>query len=374
MKRIFWLIVFILLSIASCGFCETIILDSGDKIEANVIKKDDKVVIVDYKGVTISYYTFEVKAIDGEPLAPPKKAVQPQEIKEEGVGIAQVNVVSAEEYLRRGVAYYSRSNFDQAISDFNKAIKVKPDLAQGYLNRGLAYINRGNTEQAFVDYAKALELNPQFDEAYSVRGLAHASRLKFDEAILDYGKAIEVNPQYVQAYLNRGFLYVNKGEQEKAIADFNKIIKINASVPAVYYLRGIAYANKGNLQQAISDYTKAIELEPKYVEAYANRALAYIYKGNLEQQKIDPNSPKAFVNIGPTYNNKLDLERAVADCTKAVEINPKYAEGYIVRSRIYLMEEKYDLAWADVHKAEELGAKVSPEVLDDLKKASGREK
>jgi hypothetical protein len=38
------------------------------------------------------------------------------------------------------------------------------------------------------------------------------------------------------------------------------------------------------------------------------------------------------------------------------------------------MEEKYDLAWADVHKAEELGTKVSPEVLDDLKKASGREK
>jgi hypothetical protein len=38
------------------------------------------------------------------------------------------------------------------------------------------------------------------------------------------------------------------------------------------------------------------------------------------------------------------------------------------------MQRDFDKAWADVHKAEELGAKVNPELLDDLKKTSGREK
>lgn len=374
MKKIFWLIGLAFLSLYNFAFAEIIVLDSGDKIEANVIRKDDKVVIFDYKGVTISYYAFEIKSIDGELFIPPKSVVHPQEVKEEGAGIAQINVVSAEEYLRRGIAFYSRGNFDQAISNFSKALKIKPDFAEAYLNRGLAYINSDEADKAFLDYARAIEINPKFDEAYYVRGLAHASKKKFDEAINDYAKAIEINPQYVQAYLNRGFLYVNKGEQEKAISDFNKIIKINNSIAAVYYLRGVAYANKGNLQQAISDYTKSIELEPKYAEAYTNRALAYVYKSSIDQSKVDPNSPKAFVNIGVTYNNKADIDLALADCAKAIEINPKAAESYLVRARVHMIEQAFDSAWADVRKAQDLGAKVNPDFLDELKKASGKEK
>ena len=374
MKKTFWLIGFILLTMYNFALAEIIVLDSGEKIEANVIKKDDKVVVVDYKGAAISYFTFEVKSIDGEPLPPPKTTTSTQGTKDKSAEIAQMNVVSAEEYLKRGVTYYSRGNFDQAILDLNKALKVKPDFPEAYLNRGLAHINKGNTEQAFLDYNKAIELNPKYEEAYYVRGLAHAGRGEFDEAISDYGKAIETNPQYVQAYLNRGFVYVNKGVPEQAIADFNKVLKINASIPAVYYLRGVAYANKGNLAQAIADYSKAIELEPKYVEAYTNRALAYLFKGSLDQSKADPNSPKAFVNIGPTYNNKADVEHALSDCAKAIDINPKYAEGYIARARIYLAGGEYDKAWTDVHKAEELETKVNPQLLDELKRASGREK
>ena len=373
MKIKLFFIAFTMLSMVASASAEIIILDSGEKIEANVVKKDDTYVIIDYKGVTVSYYAFEVKSIDGEKVeaVPKKKAQGPNE---EPSAIASMHAVSAEEYLRRGAAYYSRGNFEVAISDFNRAIKIKPDYAEAYLNRGLAEINKEDAKKAFADYDMAIQLNPKYEEAYYVRGLGYASKGKFDEAISDYTKAIELNPQYVQAYLNRGYIVLNKGNSEAAIVDFNTIIKINSSIPAVYYLRGVAYANKGNLQQGIADYGKAIELEPKYVEAYVNRALAYLYKGSLEQSKLDPNSPRAFVNIGPTYSNKADIERALSDCAKAIEVNPKYAEGYIVRSRIYLIQRDFDKAWADVHKAEELEAQINPQIIEELKRASGRDK
>ena len=97
MNKLICLACLILFSISGLSFAEVIVLDSGEKIEANVIRRDDKTVIVDYKGTTIAYYTFEIKSIDGEPLKPSKKDVHPQDVSEEGAGIAQVDVVSAEE-------------------------------------------------------------------------------------------------------------------------------------------------------------------------------------------------------------------------------------------------------------------------------------
>ena len=43
-----------------------------------------------------------------------------------------------------------------------------------------------------------------------------------------------------------------------------------------YYNRGIAYGDKGEYDKAIEDYSKAIELNPEYAEAYNNRGNAYV--------------------------------------------------------------------------------------------------
>jgi tetratricopeptide (TPR) repeat protein len=44
-----------------------------------------------------------------------------------------------------------------------------------------------------------------------------------------------------------------------------------AAKPWMYFNRGLAFKLLGELEQAISDYSKAIELDPSYAAAYANR-------------------------------------------------------------------------------------------------------
>jgi tetratricopeptide (TPR) repeat protein len=81
-----------------------------------------------------------------------------------------------------------------------------------------------------------------------------------------------------------------------------------------------------------------------------------------------------YINIGIDKLNRGDYDKAISDCNKAIELAPKYANAYTTRARIHLMSNDYDKAWADVHKAEELGGKFNPELLENLKRASGREK
>jgi tetratricopeptide (TPR) repeat protein len=48
---------------------------------------------------------------------------------------------------------------DRAISDYDKAIQLKPDYADTYYDRGIAYFNKGETQKAIADFRKVLELS-----------------------------------------------------------------------------------------------------------------------------------------------------------------------------------------------------------------------
>ena len=363
------LCVFFALLRCSCftlpAFAETIVLKSGEKINAGVIEKTDNYVRVDFNGALISYRTFEIKSIDGKDIEEEKIPASAK--------IIETNIITAEEYFKRGVAFYSKGEFNHAVSNLNNALKINPAYVEAYLYRGFAYAGKNNPDQAIADYTKAIELNPKQEEAYFVRGAAFGAKKETENAIADYSKALEINPKYIQAYINRALLYLMSANNEKAVADINKVIEMNPKFAGGYYLRGLAYANKNNLEQAISDYTKAIELNPRYTEAYANRGLAYAYN-ILERSKINPNAPTAYVSSGIDYLDKKTFTQALSDCDKALEINPQYLDAYVVRARVYMLANDFDNAWANIHKVERLGGAVKPELLAELKKASGREK
>ena len=115
-----------------------------------------------------------------------------------------------------------------------------------------------------------------------------------------------------------------------------------------YVNRGVAYAREGQYDQAISDFNKALEINPRDANAYNNRGVAYARKDQYDQ--------------------------AISDFNKALEINPRDANAYNNRGFTYFRKGQYDKAWEDVHKAQDLGVKIRPVFLKDLRKASGRQK
>ena len=54
-----------------------------------------------------------------------------------------------------------------------------------------------------------------------------------------------------------------------------------------YYNRGSAYGNQGNYAAAIADFTKAIQINPQDANAYINRGLAYCNSGHKSLARDD---------------------------------------------------------------------------------------
>ena len=63
----------------------------------------------------------------------------------------QLNLEDASTCLDRGNAYYKKSQYDRAISDYNKAIEINPKYALVYNNRGLAYYGKSEYDRACSD-------------------------------------------------------------------------------------------------------------------------------------------------------------------------------------------------------------------------------
>lgn len=83
-------------------------------------------------------------------------------------------------------------NYDEAISDLNKAIKLHPGFAYAYYNRANLYALSGMLPEAADDYTKAIELNPSFAEAYYNRGLLQIYMKDTRKGCLDISKAGEL--------------------------------------------------------------------------------------------------------------------------------------------------------------------------------------
>jgi tetratricopeptide (TPR) repeat protein len=58
-------------------------------------------------------------------------------------------------YLNRGIAFNGLGNYNQAIDDFGRAIKIKPDFADAYRKRSIVYFTLCKNYEAVNDLKTA---------------------------------------------------------------------------------------------------------------------------------------------------------------------------------------------------------------------------
>ena len=71
----------------------------------------------------------------------------------------------------------------------------------------------------------------------------------------------------------------------QAVADYTKAIEINLQFGEAYYNRGIAWTKKGNFDFAIADCSKALDISPTYADAY--NQLAWILSACPDERYRD---------------------------------------------------------------------------------------
>ena len=222
----------------------------------------------------------------------------------------------AKAYHNRGYTKVVLKKHLSAITDFDEAIRLNPDYDSAYVNRGLAKKNAfGNPSIAIPDYNKAIQINPKNAAAFYNRGAARVDLGQPLIAIPDYDKAIQIKPNYAKAYSNRGYAKFILGQHTAAIVDYNKALKLKPDLAEAYSNRGVTKAALGQHLAAITDFDKAIRFKPDFADAYSNRGITKVLLGRASEGKQDL---KTALKLAEKSNNQ-QLKSAIEQILQGLQ-------------------------------------------------------
>jgi tetratricopeptide (TPR) repeat protein len=130
--------------------------------------------------------------------------------------------------------------------------------------------------------------------------------------------------------------------------------------PAVLYVGdGDLHFSEGKLKEAIAAYEQAIELDPNQAVPYIRQSRLLIYAHNTARALdraaqavlLNPASPENLAYYCRALDWEAQYDAATEACNCAIELDPKYAEGYAFLSEVYADQGQWFLARTTAEQA-----------------------
>ncbi|MFH1761752.1 MAG: tetratricopeptide repeat protein [bacterium] len=222
-------------------------------------------------------YIFKMTKDDNKARSLWKEAV-----KEDGA--------NAQLHINLGLDAFERGEFDKALSYYENAVALAPDMHKIHLNIGNVYRKQNRLDAAKEEYKKALAKDGTLIGAYQNMALVYMQQDSLAEADTILLAGLKKQPEHPDLLTTQGHFYLRHNKPEKALKSFLSIPDFKNSASALRGL-GLAYimvnnsdkAKKylfnafaidstspdiriamGNYHFLIEDYSKAIEF---YIEA-----------------------------------------------------------------------------------------------------------
>jgi len=181
-------------------------------------------------------------------------------------GLESMDAPAADYYriIDAASSLMTRNRFDEAATEWRKALELQPDEASAHYNLGLCLFQSGRTADAIAHYARALEISPEYPEAHNNLGGALTSVGRLDEAIPHFQETIRLDPARASAQLNLGTLLLRKGRFAEAIPPLESALHLpTGKEPAILELLEGAYSGVGRFADAAKAVRQALALAEK---------------------------------------------------------------------------------------------------------------
>ena len=167
---------------------------------------------------------------------------------------------------------------------------------------------------------------------------------------------------------NAAVAYAGQGDNADSSAYLTRALRLTPTDSNLYFLRGEVDLRQGQTDAAIADETRSIQL-------FSDEAPPYLVRGWAEQQKKEYDQAIAdftlaiqhYAQLADAYNSRcwtrdlanIDLPLALADCNRAVQLDPKNADDLDSRGFTHLRLGQWSNAIADYTAALALNPKLA---------------
>ena len=253
-----------------------------------------------------------------------------------------------------GLLYYNSGNYEEAVAEFNKILKIKPDHDVAYFNLGCVYQKKKNWKEAERAFASVLDLIPEDSEAK--KRLVSVSD-NWSKQLLS---ELAAQPDNASLHNDLGRAYTSMGKLDEAYAEISKALSLKGDLAAGYYNLAALYVKKGSPQKALEEIKKACDIDSKNILFQNYLKKVTLLNGGSASETPDQqpvpveNAPEDGVFTGSKKDeerifkagvdafDKKKYEQALSNFEKVARLNSKNTEAsdYVTKIKEILKSKK----------------------------------
>jgi tetratricopeptide (TPR) repeat protein len=279
-------------------------------------------------------------------------------------------------YNDRAKLYLKYKQYEDAISDAKRAIRIDSMNAQFYLTEADIFFASNETRNAKDVLELVVKKFPENTEGLLKLGELYYFVKQYENAFAKINQALKMNESLAKAYFLKGSIYKEIGDTVKAVSSLITAIEQDNQNYGAFLELGIIYASQGN-PLALEYYNNALRIKPNSTEAlYAKAKLlqdinkldeaVLVYKFIVKQ---DSSHVASLYNLGAIEFANNNINQAMDYFTQAIQFNPTYAEAYFARGACYQELKDKNNAYSDYNMCLQLKPNYGPAVdgLNSLK-------
>jgi tetratricopeptide (TPR) repeat protein len=214
---------------------------------------------------------------------------------------AQSPQVSQQQLVHDAMQKQEAGDLAGAVTEYKQFLKMHPEATPIHANLGVALAGLGRYEEAVSEYKVALKRSPSFSAARLNLGLAYYKMGRISDAATELTRVHHEEPDNMQAMLLLGDCDLRMGKNKETITLLQPSAKARPDNLAVAYMLGTAL-----LRNKQRDEGAAV----------------------IDRILRNGDSAEAHLLMGMTKFEAMEYPAAIADLTKATEINPSLPDVY----------------------------------------------
>src|SRR5258707_5352869 len=242
-----------------------------------------------------------------------------------------------------GVVLDRSARSNEALTEFNAALKLDPNFISAHNNLGRFFADHGKTSEAIAEFERVLKTDPRHVQAHYNLGALYGDAGDFAKAAEHFARAREADPndpQLALAFLSVAYR-ANRAEQANAAADL--VERAAGSDDKSLFTLATALAESKQYERSARLFLRVNELKPhNYEVLYHLRIALYNLDRNLEAERylaeaadMNPAPPETHFRLALIASAQNDHANSVLEFRHAIERDPKNPNFHFMLAREY---------------------------------------
>ena len=231
----------------------------------------------------------------------------------------------------RGMIFYQREQFPQAIAAFAKAADQDANDRESVEMQGVSLFRMGRIQEALplLEKARTGVQGANVDPNY-VLALCYADLQRYDDARRAFASQYGFEPDSAEAHLVTGRLFLRRELRDQAGAEAMKALAINPMLPLAHELLGEVELARGDMPAAIRELEAERKINPLNPDLYDRLGDAYLRSGQYAEAQqalnravlLEPKSTGPYILLGETFLKLKQPIQALHYLDRAMRMDP----------------------------------------------------